>query len=392
MEVIGNDLANVNTTAFKGSRALFEDMMSQIVREGVNPIQFGQGVILGSTQMNSAQGSLSATNRPSDLALQGNGYFVVSNGTGYAYTRDGALSVDANGNLVQASTGERVLGWPADAQGNINNTGALTPASTINIPLGTMNAFQATANVAFQGNLNAAATSKQPFSTSLNVFDALGGSHDITITFTPGKAAAGAKASWSWTVTDNGKAVGASGANGNQTLNFDGNGNLLNPAALGKISITTTGSGVAVPISINFSKITQIDANSQVQAISQDGFPPGQLQSFTVGQDGTIVGIFSNGLTRNLAQVAVAQFSNPDGLAQIGGNLFSQTNASGAAEVGSAGQNGAGTVQAGFLEQSNVDLGNEFTNLIIAQRGYQANTKVITTANQMIQDVLNAIQ
>lgn len=394
MNVIGDNLANINTTGFKGSRVLFEDMISQTVRVGANPIQFGQGVLVASTDTNNQQGSLNATNRPGDLALQGNGYFVTANGNGYGYTRDGAFDLDANGNLIQKSTGEKVLGWTADASGNIDSTTGITPASAITVPVGSLNAFQVTGNVTLTGNLDASAKATDSWSTSVRVFDSLGGAHDITIKFTnhqaPAKAGGptGSKSSWDWSASEGTTALGSSSSTGNSSLFFDANGKLLNPNALGKITIPASGATAAVPINLNFGAVTQVVGSSQVQASGQDGFPPGQLQTFTVGQDGTITGVFSNGLTRALARVAVAQFTNPGGLARLGGNLFGETNGSGAASIGVAGQNGRGGIQAGYLEQSNVDIGNEFTDLIVTQRGFQANTKIVTAVDEMLQDVL----
>jgi flagellar hook protein FlgE len=395
MDVIGDNLANINTTAFKGSRTNFEEMMAQTVREGANPIQFGQGVLVGSTDTNTQQGSLNATNRPDDLALQGNGYFVVNTGNGLQYTRDGSFGIDANGNLIQQSTGAQLLGWAADANGKIDTNAGVTGASTLTIPLGTATAFKATTSLSMAGNLDSSAKATDSFTTTVQVFDSLGASHDISVSFSnhtsPPAAGgpAGSKSSWSWTAKDGSNVIGSSSTTGNQDLFFDATGNLLNPKALGNISIPAASGTAAQPIALDFSTLTQISGTTQVQAGNQDGFAPGQLQSFTIGQDGIITGVFSNGLTRSLGEVAVAQFENPGGLSRNGGNLFGETSGSGPSSIGVAGQGGRGSIQAGYLEQSNVDIGTEFTNLIITQRGYQANTKVVTTVDDMLQTLID---
>src|SRR5688572_8558038 len=175
MNVIGNNLANVNTTAFKGSRVTFQDMLAQTIRGatrpspasgGTNPVQFGLGVLVGGTDTNNEQGSLNATNRPTDLALQGNGYFMVSNTSRVAFTRDGAFDLDAAGQLVQRSTGERLLGWTADAFGNVDTTQPITPNSSLNIPLGSLDAVQVTSRVNFAGNLNGNAAPTEDWTTT----------------------------------------------------------------------------------------------------------------------------------------------------------------------------------------------------------------------------------
>lgn len=395
MNVIGDNLANVNTTAFKGSRVLFEDMIAQTVREGANPMQFGQGVLVGSTDTNNEQGSLSATNRPGDLALQGSGYFLVSTGSDVVYSRDGAFDLDASGNLIQKTTGAKVLGWAADAAGTIDTTGGISAASGLNVPIGTLNAQKATTKVGMDGNLASTATSTDSWSTTVRVFDSLGGSHEITVKFSnhaspaSGTPPTGATSSWDWEAFEGTTSLGSSSSSGNQPIYFDANGKEANPTALGAIALPASGTTAAQAISLDFGSITQLNSASQVQAESQDGFPPGTLQTFAVGADGTINGVFSNGLSKPLGKVAVATFSNPGGLTRLGNNLWRESSGSGSASVGTAGTSGRGTISAGFLEQSNVDIGTEFTNLIITQRGFQANTKVVTTVDEMLQDLLN---
>ncbi|HEY3783291.1 MAG TPA: flagellar hook protein FlgE [Fimbriimonadaceae bacterium] len=395
MDVIGNNLANVNTTGFKGSDTSFEDLISNVITQGVNPLQFGQGVMVGSTSTDETQGTLNATGQPSDLAIQGDGYFVVANGSNQAYTRDGQFTLNSNGELVQASTGNAVLGWSADASGNIANAGAITPASTINIPLGSLSSAQATSAVGIGGNLSTTASATATATMGVNVYDSLGGTHGVNLSFgnrtsPPGAGApAGATSSWTWTATEGTTNVGSSTSTGNQPLYFDANGNLMNPTALGNITIPAANGAAATTVALNFSGLTQNASSSLVQATSVNGAAPGSLQSFTIGSDGTITGVFSNGMTKTLAQVAMASFTNDQGLANLGDNLVSQTLGSGPPTIGVAGTGARGGIQAGFLEQSNVDVGTQFTNLIVTQRGYEANTKVVTAVNQMLQDLLS---
>ncbi len=407
MNVIGNNLANVNTTAFKSTRVTFQEMIAQTVRGatrptdgslgGTNPVQYGLGVRVGGTDTNLEQGSLQATNRSTDLAIQGSGYFLVSNGDRVAYTRDGGFDLDAVGSLVQRTTGERLLGWVADGFGNIDTNTPLSPSSTISIPLGSLNAVQVSTAANFAGNLNANATPTESWATTYRVYDALGGSHDIRITFTnhqvppPAVPAppAGAVSSWEWMATEGATTVGSSSTTG-EPMFFDSNGALINTAAAQSIVVPTGSNGAAAfPVTLGFSEISQLETETQVQMTDQNGFPPGSLASFTISVDGRITGLFTNGLTRALGQIAMSVFPNPAGLERIGNNMWRPTDNSGIPVTGVPRQAGRGGVNAGFLEQSNVDLGGEFTELIVTQRGFQANTRVVTTVDEMLQDLLN---
>jgi len=420
MNVIGNNLANVNTTSYKGSRVTFQDMLAQTIRGaskpttnlgGTNPIQFGLGVLVAGTDANMEQGSLNATNRPTDLSIQGNGFFMVSNGARLAYTRDGAFDLDSNGNLVHRATGERVVGWSADAQGVINTNAPLTGASALAIPLGSLNAVQTTTRVSFAGNLNAEAPmgptpAAESWSTMVRVYDSTGGAHDITVTFTnrkdgsagyalDGTPPPGAITSWQWSATENGVPIGGwdntliPPTPTNNPLYFGADGALLNPESLGNIRVPASTSTTEFDVQMDFSSIGQLKTETQVQATDQNGFPPGSLQSFSISNEGVITGLFTNGLTRALGQIALAIFPNPGGMERMGSNLFRNTDNSGIPVTGSARNGGRGSINSGFLEQSNVDIGNEFTDLIVTQRGFQANTRVVTTVDEMLQDLIN---
>ncbi len=404
MNVIGNNLANVNTTAFKSSRVTFQDMISQTLRGasrpgsalgGRNPLQLGLGVFVGGTDANMEQGSLNATNRPADLAIQGNGFFVVSDGVGLTYSRDGAFDLDANGDLVMRSTGQRVMGWRADAFGVVNTNSPVDAASQINIPVGQQSAVQQTTQIDLAGNLKGTATSTDSWTTTVRVFDTLGGSHDVTIRFTnrqsppEGTAPDGATSSWEWEAMEGSTVIGSSSSGSNQRLYFNGSGQLLNPDAMGAVTVPAAGASESFNMNVNFRSITQLTSETSVQVSSQNGYPAGSLQGFSVSSEGVVTGIFTNGLTRQLGQIALANFPNSGGLERIGSNQWRQTDNSGIASIGVPKSGGRGIINAGFLEQSNVDIGTEFTELIVTQRGFQANTRVVTTVDEMLQDLIN---
>jgi flagellar hook protein FlgE len=414
MNVIGNNLANVNTTAYKGARVTFADMLSQTVRGasrptaargGVNPLQYGLGVSVASADTNVEQGALNQTNRSTDLAIQGSGYFMTSNSQRVAYTRDGGFELDADGTLVQRATGERVLGWTADSFGVIDSTLPVAQADYLQVPLGQLNTVQQTTNSQWAGNLDANAVPTDQVLSQVRVYDSLGNPHDLTLRMYNHQVPAsgpgvpvGATASWDWQIYEGNPTTGtllASNATaGNERLYFGSNGSRLTSLPVGThnratIAPTPPGAFATFTIDVEFANISQFSGTSQVNAISQNGFPPGALQNFSISQDGVITGIFTNGLTRPIAQIAMAAFSNAQGLERNGLNQFLQTDNSGFALVGTPRTGGRGVVSSGFLEQSNIDIGNEFTELIITQRGFQANTKVVTTVDEMLQDLIN---
>jgi flagellar hook protein FlgE len=400
MNVIGNNLANVNTTAYKGSRVTFQDMIAQTIRGasrpnatlgGTNPVQYGLGVLISGTDINNEQGSLSATNRPTDLAIQGNGFFMTSNSDRIAYTRDGAFDIDAEGVLVHRSTGERVLGWTADpATGVFDQNQVVGPASSLVVPIGQRTAVQVTTTASFAGNLDAGdpiVSAPLPPITdpawrvaSVRTFDSLGTPQDITIHFIKSNTG-----EWTWQATsDSGSTITGGGV-----LQFDGSG-ILTSGSPSTINITPSAGGApAFDVELDFSRIGQLNTETQVQSAGQNGFPPGSLQGFSIGVDGTITGLFTNGLTRPLGRIAMVIFPNSNGLERMGNNMWRATDNSGLPVVGASKSGGRGSINAGFLEQSNIDIGNEFTDLIVTQRGFQANTKVVTTVDEMLQDLIN---
>lgn len=385
MDVIGNNIANVNTVAFKAGRVNFEDILSQTVEGarspqtggmgGVNPKQVGLGMGISSIDTLFTPGSLQSTDNPTDFAVQGEGFFIVSDGSQVYYTRDGAFKTSADGALVN-SNGFRLQGWMADADGNIDSTQAL---QNITIPVGAQMKPKATAQIAFEGNLDANATSGSQWITSVQVYDSLGNPHNLTITFENTAANA-----WTWEATlDGGTTPGGTG-----NITFDANG-----------SISSGGTGTAnfilmpvaqdINLSIDFSQLTQFGGNPTAYINFQDGYEAGSLDMVSTDSGGVLTGIFTNGQSKALAQIALATFSNPGGLLKEGGNLYQISNNSGLPNIGTADSGGRGSIAVGKLEMSNVDLAQEFTNMIVTQRGFQANSRVITTSDEMLQDLIN---
>ncbi len=399
LSVVGNNLANLNTTGFRASRMSFMDLMSQTLRGangpstgrgGLNPVQIGTGVQIGSIGLDMSSGSMTATNRPTDLAIQGNGFFVVSDGSNQYYTRDGGFDLDASGSLVHRGTGLRVQGWMASADGTVASSGATT---NVTVPTGATSSARGTTTVSVNGNLDAAAGATGEATTTITVYDSLGNKRELNVRFfnhqTPPAAGSpdGAAASWDFEVTEGGTVIGGT-ASGAGPMFFDGTGKAIGGDAF-SFSLPASGGAPAQSVGLNLSSITQLAQASQVRLASQDGYGPGTLTSFSIVPDGTIVGIFSNGQTQPLGRVATAVFANPGGMNQVGGNMFTSSGNSGDALVGAPGSAGQPAVYSGYLETSNVDLGSEFTDMIVTQRGYQANTRVITTADEMLQEVLS---
>jgi len=390
MGVIGNNIANINTTGFKAGRVNFQEMLSQTLRGatrpveggmgGTNPMQIGLGTQVGSIDTILEQGSLQATNRVTDLAIQGNGFFVVSNGKRVAFTRDGNFDIDANGTLVHKATGEKLVGWMPNAEGAIDTTEPLGAASVIVIPVGKTVAGQATSSASFKGNLQLDGTS---WTTSVLLYDAVGAPVDLRLQFTRSTSS---PPSTPWELRyslDGGSSWTPVGS-----VEFDAKGHIINGASQ-TVTFTPPGSGAPdMTVTIDLSRITQLATGSTVEPIAQNGYPPGTLEQLTVSPDGVINGVFSNGLNLPIARVALAVFNNPSGLERAGNNLFRESANSGVANIGTAQTGGRGSISSGYLEMSNADIGSEFTNLIVTQRGFQANTRIVSTVDEMMQDVL----
>jgi flagellar hook protein FlgE len=387
LDVIGNNIANVNTVGYKSSSTQFQDVLSQTIAGagppqalvgGTNASQVGLGVDVAGVSTDFSQGADQQTGVSTDMAIEGNGFFIADTGGEQLYTRDGALTFDANGQLVNAS-GAIIQGWMADTNHNINANG---PTSAIVVPSGQLIPPVPTATVVIGGNLpsNPTLTGTPPtavLDTTINVYDGQGTATPVTFefTFTPGTG--GAAGSWAAQAKDaKGNNIGTS-----QALTFDANGNLTAPT---NYAVTVNGQNININFQQAGSQLVNFGGTPSVTAISQDGQATGTLQSITVSKDGIISGVFSNGSSEVLAQIAVASFTNPSGLMKAGGSLYEATSNSGQPQIGAPNSGGRGTVSSGVLEGSNVDLAQEFSDLVVAQRGFEANSKIISTSDQML--------
>ena len=401
MDVVGNNIANVNTQGFKASRVTFQDMLTQTIsgasaptdnRGGTNPQQVGLGMKIGGIDVLHTQGSLQATGRNTDFAIQGSGFFIMRDGSRTFYTRDGAFDVAVTGEMVNPTNGFKVQGWRADTNGV---TDIDAPLGSINIPLGQSIAAQESTQVTLQGNLNSNAAVADSFSTTIDVYDSLGAPHPVTITYT----ATANPNEWTVTATTSDTAITAiavdTGAGGT-TVTFDPTGRRTAPPQDTPMELDFTmaaASGATdFTMDVNHDAVTQFAGAGTLAPTYNNGFSAGSLITFSVGPGGDITGIFSNGTTRPLGQIAMAQFTNPAGLQKSGSNLFESTSNSGVPSIGTPGTGGRGSVGAGVLEGSNTDLAREFTNVVIAQRGFQASSRIISTADQMLEGLVNLIR
>jgi flagellar hook protein FlgE len=390
MDVVGNNIANVNTTGFKGSRVTFQDLLSQSMRGagaptatrgGINGVQIGLGAAPANIDTVHAQGNLQSTSKLTDLAIQGDGFFVLNDGGRTVFSRDGSFDLDSTGRLVSPATGTLVMGWQADATGTVNTAGAVTG---ITVPTGSSMIGQPTTTVTYTGNIDSATAAAGTVVATVPIYDSLGVRHDLTLTLT--KTATANTWNFAYTTTDTSVTIGA-GATG--SLVFNTNGTLQTGPTTALALTFNNGAG---PMSIanggDFTKLTQLRSGSDVKNAT-DGSAAGNLTSFSISPNGTVTGVYSNGQTRTLAQVALATFANPAGLDKLGGNTYSTSASSGIPSIGPADASGRGRISSGFLEMSNVDLAQQFTNMIVAQRGFQANSRVVTTSDEMLQDLVN---
>ncbi len=401
LNVIGNNLANINTVAFKESNVTFSDLVSQSVGGGsIGPMQIGLGVQTGSIAPQFSQGAIETSSSPTNVAIQGQGLFVVNGPNGQAYTRAGNFNFDNTGKLVTPE-GYAVQGYLADSKGVVSTSGAL---SDIVVPPGTLREPSATTSFATKTNLDGAATAGTVFATSVQIYDSLGDPHIATITYTKGVAAG----DWNYSISAPGAEVtgGTAGTPytiSSGTMSFDGAGVLtdVNGSAPADVSITTpTWVDGANATTMNWdivdansvASITGFAFPSATSSIVQDGTAAGSVNVIVIDSTGTIKATFGAGQTVALAQLATAGFNNPQGLLKVGGNIFSGSQAAGIPNVGAPGTGGRGTVIGNALEQSNVDIASEFTKMILAQRGYQANAKTITTSDQILVDTVNLKQ
>jgi len=385
IDVIANNLANMSTVGYKERRAEFTDCFYQTLRagssaqegQGVNPMQVGVGVRAASIAVLHTQGAIESTGQPLDAAIEGPGFFLVSDNGKLLLTRDGAFTTDDSGNLVLASTGARVLGWVADEQGQIDTTGSV---SGIVIPLGWTRPAVATSEAQVTGNLDAGQDVGYSVHCSVVVYDSLGVEHVLRVTFTKADVN-------QWTAE-----AECEGNNASGTLIFDGNGVLTSGGSLDLAIALSNGATTPQTITIDFSGLTQRGAASTPTVSHQNGHGTAELQEVSITNDGVIQGTFSDGRTVAMAQVAMANVPNVGGLQAVGANMFATSLASGQMSIGPAGTGNRGHIVPQALELSTVDVTKNFVDLITAQRGFQANTRVISTASRLIEDVLQIIR
>ncbi|GAB2458148.1 flagellar hook protein FlgE [Conyzicola lurida] len=375
LDVTGNNIANVNTTAFKSSSTQFQDTLSQLTQGaggpqqgvgGTNPAQVGLGVLVAGISTNFAQGSTQATGKAANLMISGDGFFVTRNGNQTSYTRAGDFDFDASGRLVSPD-GSLVQGW--GAVDGVVAEGGLT--GDIQLPINAISAGEASTSATLGGNIPSDAAVGTVVVRDIEVFDATGAARSLSLTLT--KTAAG------WNVAGADPDNPAGPLTGTTALTF------VDGVQTSAGTMTVGAGGIA----IDLSAVTGSAGLTTMSVTAKDGRDPGTLESYTLTPDGTLIGSFSNGASQALARVVLATFTNPGGLEKTGGSSYRATFNSGEAEIGAPGDAGYGSITSGALEMSNVDLSQEFTNLIVAQRGFQANARIITTSDEVLQELTN---
>lgn len=451
MDVIGNNIANVNTVGFKKSRVTFQDMLSQTLRgsssptasrAGTNPLQVGLGMTLASIDVIHTGGSPQSTGKNTDLSVEGDGFFLVGEGQNLFYTRAGNFDFDFNKTFYNTSNGMVVKGYLTDDDGKIaegsplvdinlatkasslakdttkieysKNLGIISetikevtpvPSGTYTLPnapiaevyipgmtQGAVPPDDYTFNAATGVITFTAAAPATPVDISykyakvdipMMAYDSKGGTHQVTVTLTRSTT----PNVWDVVTKVGGNPVPTSGG-GTGTVTFKTDGT-YDSTTVSPFTITLSPSASDMAIDLDFNKLTQYAGETTAIASSQNGYGPGDLLGVAVDTSGTITGSFSNGQSRQLAQLALATFANPSGLMKVGNNLFQPTNNSGVADTGVPGIGGRGTIKPETLEMSNVDLSQEFVDMIITQRGFQANSRVITTSDQILEELVN---
>ncbi len=395
ISVVGNNLANLDTTGFKTVNVEFQDLVTQSIGADLGATQVGFGVGTPITLTNYGQGALESTGGALDAAIQGDGFFIVrAKGTGNTeYTRGGSFSVNTQGFLTTAS-GDLVQGWSMN-NGVVDTNQA---PGNISVPVGQLAPPVATTSMSASLNLNAAAAAGTSFSTSIQVYDSLGTAHTVTITFTQ----SGTPNQWNYSVSvPNSDLANPPYTPVTGTLTFDGNGNLISPAATDapiQVPITGLADG-ASDMNITWSlyngttpDITQYAQSSAASAQSQNGQAAANLVSVGLANGGQVLAQYSDGQQVVVGQMAMAQIENPDSLVAAGNSNYQASALTALPAIGLPGTGGRGTVVGGSVEASNVNIATEFTDLIVYQQGYEANAHVVTTENQLSQTTINLTQ
>ena len=394
LDVIGNNVANSNTVGFKGARALFADVFAASLTGGGTG-QIGIGTKLSRVQQEFTQGNISVTNNPLDVAINGGGFFRLSNNGTVTYSRNGQFHLNSAGFVVSADN-LQLTGYPVDANGNIIPS-APQPLqlSTADIAPQATSAFDATLNLDSRATpivapFDPTDPATYTASTSGTVYDTLGNQHVFTMFFV--KTATGGQ--WSAQATVDGGPVAdvdlGGGAGVAATLNFNSSGALTTAMPLTGVALTV-GGGAVTPLvfDLDFTGTSQFGAEFGVSSLAQNGFTSGRLTGFNIGDDGVMIGRYSNGQAKQLGQVVLANFANPSGLRSLGNNQWEETSDYGLAVVGAPQTSSLGSLQSAAVEDSNVDLTQELVNMITAQRVYQANAQTIKTQDQVLQTLVN---
>ncbi|MDI9567279.1 MAG: flagellar hook protein FlgE [Bacillota bacterium] len=383
MDVIGHNIANVNTHGFKRSRVTFQEALSQTMRGasrpgegrgGTNPMQVGLGMNIGAIDTFHTQGSPEGTGRTTDLAIDGAGFFILRGvGESHLYTRAGAFGWDGDGTLVNGA-GLVVRGQRFDP---VTREWALEISDIKLFGEDKQAPPRQTGEVVFTGNLAADADAGSGYVRSITVYDQLGVAKTVTFRFTKDENTAN---TWNWTATwDGGSAQGQ--------ISFQDNGKIVEEDGLYTMEDFF---GQDMDLTLDFSALTQYAAEGEsYMELTQDGYTKGDLVEVFFDTGGVITGVYSNGESRPLYRLVLANFANPEGLNNLGNTLFSESNNSGPAQIGVAGQGSLGAISPSSLEMSNVDLAQEFTDMIITQRGFQANSRIITTSDELLQELVN---
>lgn len=429
MDVIGNNIANVNTVAFKSSRVTFAESFNQLLQGatrppansgGRNPTQIGNGMNIASIDTKFTQGTIQSTGVTTDVAISGDAFFVVKGNGKTLYTRAGNFQFDANGRLVAPSNGYIVQGINADALGNFSSSSAVTD---IDLTLNAKSPARATQNLSLAGNLNlnqriiqtSPTTVSEPHQMSITTYDTAGQAHNLVLTFkqvftgTP----AAPNNTWTFSITsptatvagiDN-AATPASGPldNDQGLVTFNASGQMVDfnnglvdlSAEPVRIRVTPNSGGTPFDVVLDPGSVNDINGLSQFANPSnavftaQDGYTSGDLQDISIDSTGVITGFYTNGVSRPVAQLSLADFNNPTALLRRGDNMFQPSANSGVPVLGFAGTSATSAITASALESSNVDLSEQFTDMITAQRGFQASARVITTADEMLTELVN---
>ncbi|MFK7988923.1 MAG: flagellar hook protein FlgE [Sandaracinaceae bacterium] len=408
LSVVGDNLTNDNTVGFKRSRANFSDVLGRSIAGSSAAPQAGAGSKMGSIQQMWSQGALMTTDAPTDLALNGNGFFVVDGQVGgiegQYYTRAGQFGIDQEGFLV-SQEGLRLQGYPADDAGAVSGSLGDLEVEAGTLPATPTTAVDLAAQLDSDEVVGPAFDPADPgntsnFSSTVTTYDSLGNAHEVTVYYRKSGSN-----SWEWhAMADGAEITGGTpgtpfeGASG--TLTFTTNGELdtetttasswdFVDATPGQAIAFDFGDAITTDGGTGLVGSSQHASPSDTVGISQDGFGAGSVAGISIAQDGTITGVFTNGQRRTLGQVAIADFSSVDGLERAGQGLWTETQASGEALVGAAGSGGRGSVTSGALEGSNVDLAREFVDLIAYQRGFSANSRIVTTADEMYSELVN---